>query len=173
MEIAGSDAMRGVGGRGRLRGVPSEDCSKLEGVSTDSDSVDSVAGSEDNNSVSELETGRLSVGSVGTGTDDGVGTWRDSEDEGKDGIGEKEGSVGGNGTSSGNISEIDCGDDGIEGTSEEVGILIKLLSSNKPTEDNGVNGTDGTISGGISDSGSSTISCGIPWSEGVCIWEAV
>lgn len=64
-----------MGGSERLRGVPSEDTSKLEGVMTDSDSkVEIVGGSEDNNSVSELETGRLSAGSDVAGRDDGVGT---------------------------------------------------------------------------------------------------
>lgn len=59
-----------------LCGVPSEECSKVEGVSTDSDSSDSVPGSEDNNSISEPGTGRLSRGSVarvGVAIGDGVG----------------------------------------------------------------------------------------------------
>jgi hypothetical protein len=76
-EISDSDSSSvgstGIGGSERLLSVPSEDSSKLDGVMTDSDSkVDAVGGSEDNNSGSEPDTGRLSVGSDIAGKDDGV-----------------------------------------------------------------------------------------------------
>lgn len=74
VERAGSDAIRGVGGKARLGAVASDDLSKLDGVITDSDSSDdSVSGREDRSSGSEPDTGRLEVGNVWCIVD-GVGT---------------------------------------------------------------------------------------------------
>jgi hypothetical protein len=96
-----------MGGRARLRGVPSDDLSKLDGVTSDSVSNDdSDSGREGNisGSGSDAETGRLDIGGVWC-IGEGVRTWRDSDDDGKDGIGDRDDSVGGRGTSCGDKSE--------------------------------------------------------------------